>query len=200
MPLRHALAAALAAAIAAGAAPALAHGGHHRLVGKSAPATGGDFALQSARGPVSLASLRGKVVAIYFGYLNCSDLCPTALAALAEALRRLPPESAAEVEALFVTLDPERDTAATLADYAAGFHPRLVGLTGERNDVEAAAKAFGVLFRRVKTAGGYDIDHSSLLIVIGRAGRLRERLPHTAGPARIARALARALADTGPLR
>lgn len=196
MTLRHALAAALAAAIAAGAPPALAHGGHHRLVGKSLPAVGGDFTLRSARGPVSLASLRGKVVTLYFGYLSCRDVCPTDLAALAEALRRLPPQDAGAVQPLFVTLDPERDTAQALSEYAAAFHPSLVGLTGEREDIEAVARAYGVVFRRVKTAAGYDIDHSAMLCVIGRDGRLRERLPHAAAPERIARALDRALRES----
>jgi len=187
------LSAALALAIAG--APARAHGGHHELVAKSAPAKGGDFTLTSAAGPLSLASSRGNVVTIYFSYLGCADICPTYLAALAAALKSLPPADAAQVQPLFVTLDPERDSLQALAAYGAAFHPAIVGLAGSLSEVAAVAKAYGVLYRRVPAKGaGYDIDHSSMLIVIGRDGRLRERLPHDASVRRITEALKRALA------
>ncbi len=181
--------------LAAGAPPqAVAHGEHHRLVRKAAPANGGDFTLQSANGPVSLAGLRGNVVAIYFSYLNCADICPTYLAALAQALRSLPAAESAQVQPLFITLDPERDGTQAMAAYAAAFHPSLLGLTGSAEEIARVAKAYGVLHkRRAAKGGGYDIDHSSMLHVIGRDGKLRERLPHDASVRWIAESLRRAL-------
>jgi protein SCO1/2 len=199
-PRPGALLAAVAGAwlLAAGAPPqATAHGGHHELMRKAAPAKGGDFTLQSANGPVSLVSLRGKVVAIYFSYMSCADICPTYLAAVAQAMRLLTPAEAAQVQPMFVTLDPDRDGAQALAEYASAFHPSMLGLTGSPGEIAAAANAYGVLHRRVAgKAGGYDIDHSSMLHVIGRNGNLRERLPHDASARRIAAALRLALGTT----
>jgi protein SCO1/2 len=197
--LRRRLAAPLALLVialqAAAAQPAWAHGKRHSLVAKSGRAKGGDFTLRSASGPVALASLRGKVVTIYFSYLHCADICPTYLAALAQALRSLAPAEAAQVQPVFVTLDPERDGERALAEYAAAFHPSLIGLTGGKEEIAALARAYGVLQRRHAAAGGgYDIDHSSLLHVVGRDGALRERLPHDATVAQIAAALRRGLA------
>ena len=186
------LLAALALAIAG--APAHAHGGHHELVRKSAPAQGGDFTLQSAKGPVSLSGLRGKVVAIYFSYLGCPDICPVYLAAVAQALKSLPVADAAQVQPVFVTLDPERDTAQALAEYSAAFHPSMIGLTGTSAGIAAVARAYGVLSKRHPAKdGGYAIDHSSMLMVVGPDGRLVERLPYNASVQRIAEALKRAL-------
>ena len=188
------LAAAAGALLLAVASPAVAHGGYHDLVRKSAPAKGGDFTLQSVNGPVSLADLRGKVVTIYFSYLSCADICPVYLAALAEALRSLSAVEVAQVQPVFITLDPERDGVRQLASYVSAFHPAILGLTGALGDIGAAAKAYGVLYKRHVVKGGdYAIDHSSMLHVLGRDGKLRERLPHDASVRRIAAALRLAL-------
>jgi protein SCO1/2 len=186
---------AVAIVLLAGVPPqALAHGGHHDLVRKSAPAKGGEFTLQSAAGAVSLSGMRGKVVAIYFSYLGCPDICPVYLAAVAQALKTLPAADAGRVQPLFITLDPERDSAQSLAEYAAAFHPSMIGLTGTPAGIAGVAKAYGVLSKRHPAkGGGYAIDHSSMLMVVGADGRLLERLPHDASVQRIAGAFKRAL-------
>lgn len=177
-----------AIAVAANAWGAGAHRLAHRHVG-SAP--GGDFTLQSPGGDVSLSDFRGKVVALYFGYTYCPDICPTTLAALAEALKSLPPEEQRQIQGIFVSFDPERDDAVRLKGYVEFFYPGLVGLTGSPEQIDRVAARYGVLHRpaEVQTAGGYVIDHSSVIYLVDRRGKLVRRLPHgTTGPS-IARAL-----------
>jgi protein SCO1/2 len=176
-------------------APLHAHGGSHAHASKPVKAKGGDFTLVSAAGPVSLRDFRGKVVALYFGYSSCADLCPMSLASLADALAKLTPEDAAQVQALFVTVDPTRDDAARLAAYASGFDPRLIGLTGNPKRLRAAARAYGIDPVKGKTnaAGGYDFDHASVIHIIGRDGKLRRALEHGAPPVRIAAEMRREL-------
>lgn len=150
---------------------------------------GGDFTLKSADGPVSLASFRGKVVLIYFGYTYCPDICPTSLTATAEGLKLLKPEELARVAALFVSVDPERDTPDHLKEYAAFFHPTIVGVTGSAEEIAEVAKRYGVFYARqqVDTAGGgYVIDHTSDTYVIDAAGALAGRIAHGAPPDAVA--------------
>jgi protein SCO1/2 len=117
------------------------------------------------------------------------------LASLADALAKLTPEDAAQVQALFVTVDPTRDDAARLAAYASGFDPRLIGLTGDPKRLRAAARAYGIDPVKGKTnaAGGYDFDHASVIHIIGRDGKLRRALEHGAPPVRIAAEMRREL-------
>lgn len=168
-------------AIAAGLAllvPALALFWHPGEAERS-PA-GGDFTLRSADGPVSLKNFRGKVLLLYFGYTYCPDICPTELAKAAAALRLLPPDAAGRVAVLFVSVDPERDTPARLKEYAAFFHPAMVGATGTPAEVAAVARQYGAYYARQKadTAGGYVVDHLSELFLIDPDGQLAARLPN----------------------
>lgn len=143
-------------------------------------APGGDFTLRSASGPVALADFRGEVVLVYFGYTSCPDVCPTSLAALAQAMSMLRPDELAHVHGLFVTLDPERDTADILAVYAPYFHPRIVGLTGSAAEIAEIAGRYGVRYmkQRPNADGYYSVDHSSEISVVGPDGALATRLPH----------------------
>lgn len=161
----------------------------------SGAAPGGDFTLQGARGPVSLRDYRGKVALLNFGYTHCPDVCPTALATVAGALRLLPPAQAARVAPLFVSVDPDRDSPAHLAEYTAFFHPALVGITGSPAAVAAVARQYGVFYARQKTASaaGYAVDHSADYYVIGPRGALEERLPFGASPEQLAAAVRRHL-------
>lgn len=144
--------------------------------------TGPGFSLQSADGPVSLGDFRGKVVLVYFGYTYCPDICPTSLAATAEALNSLKPEELEKVAMVFISVDAERDTPVHLKEYAAFFHPKVVGVTGSAEALAAAARSFGVFYARQKasTVGGYVVDHSSDTYVVGRDGQLAGKIPHAA--------------------
>ena len=88
---------------------------------------GGDFVLQSATGPVDTKALRGNVLLVYFGYVNCPDICPVSMAAGAAALNALTPQERAKTRMIMVSVDPERDTPAKLKDYVAYFHPAMIG-------------------------------------------------------------------------
>ncbi|WP_295385175.1 SCO family protein [uncultured Thiodictyon sp.] len=162
-----------------------AHCDRHETAGQpaksSTPATGGDFTLASATGPVNLVDLRGQVVLIYFGYTSCPDICPTNLAMIASALKSLAPEELARVRVLFVSVDPERDDLQRLTRYAAYFHPNILGLTGTPNQLAKAATAYGVVYRRVDEPGsalGYMMDHSADTYVVDRQGHLARTFHH----------------------
>lgn len=144
----------------------------------------GEFTLQSADGPVSLQSLRGKVVLLYFGYTYCPDVCPTALVSHATALKQLVPEELARVAGVFVSVDPERDTLAHLKEYAQFFHPQIVGLTGSPAEIQTVAGRYGVFYAKqpADASGRYSVDHTSETFVIAPDGRLVARLPHGTSP------------------
>jgi len=149
---------------------------------------GGDFTLQSAQGPVALHDYQGKLVLVYFGYTYCPDVCPTALAATAEGLKRLTPEELSRVAVLFVSVDPERDTPARLKEYAEFFHPVMVGVTGTPENLAEIASRYGVIYMRqpANTAGGYVVDHSSDTYVVGKDGKLAGKIAHATAPEKIA--------------
>ena len=136
---------------------------------------GRDFALPDHAGkPRVLADFRGKVVVLFFGYTQCPDVCPTTLAALAEALKELGPD-AARVEVLFVTVDPERDTAELLSNYVTAFGPSFIGLRGDADAIARTAKEFKILYQKRpgRTPESYTVDHSAGSFVFDPQGRLR---------------------------
>ena len=168
-------------ALLAGLAQLLALGG----CGPQGPAfrstdiTGADFgkslALTGHDGrPRTLEDFRGKVVVLFFGYTHCPDICPTTLADMAAVMKKLGPD-ADRVQVLFVTVDPERDTPALLAQYVTAFDPRFLALHGDLAATQRAAKEFRIVFE--KHAGGspgaYTVDHSAQSYVIDAQGRLR---------------------------
>jgi protein SCO1/2 len=135
-------------------------------------AVGGPFVLPDASGkPRSLDEFRGQLVLLYFGYTSCPDVCPTDLAAIGAALGLLG-RRAAEVQPLFITLDPRRDTPERLKAYAAAFHPSLIALRGDEHATRRIAQSYKVFYEKVKDdRGGYFIDHAAFTFLIGRDGR-----------------------------
>ena len=131
-----------------------------------------DFHLFDAHGvPRSLGDYRGKVVAMFFGYTHCPDVCPTTLADMAQVMRLLD-KDAASVQVLFVTLDPERDTPALLAQYVPAFHPGFLGLSGDSAATRQAAAAFGVTYQKqTGKKGAYTLDHSAGTYLIAPDGK-----------------------------
>ena len=157
---------------------------------------GGDFTLNSVSGPVSLESMRGKVVVLYFGYTMCPDVCPTSLALLSSALNGLSKDELEQVRALFISVDPDRDGLERLQNYAAFFHPSIQGVTGTDEQLAAIAKQYGAAYRKSKqdSALGYVVDHTADLYLIDRQGKLRESIKHGTPPNDILQALRRLLA------
>ena len=133
---------------------------------------GGDFVLQAIEGPLDTRSLRGKVLLIYFGYVNCPDVCPVSIAAGAGALNALSPDERERTRMIMVSVDPERDTPAVLADYVSSFDPRIIGLTGPADEVAKAVADFRVTYRRVdKDGGDYTMDHTAGVFLFHPDGR-----------------------------
>jgi len=124
--------------------------------------------------PRTLADFRGKVVVVFFGYTHCPDVCPTTLAELAQVMKKLGADSD-KVQVLFVTVDPARDTPALLAQYVPAFDPRFLGLYGDAQATQRAAKEFKVFYEIKKgaTPAEYTVDHSAGAYVIDTKGRLR---------------------------
>jgi protein SCO1 len=130
---------------------------------------GGPFALEASDGStVTDQTYRGKWQLIYFGYTLCPDACPTALNEIAGALQQLGPE-AAQVQPLFITVDPARDTPKVMGEYVKAFDPRIVGLTGSPDAIAAAAREYRVYYAKVAdkdAPDGYLMDHSSVIYVM----------------------------------
>jgi protein SCO1 len=129
--------------------------------------------------PRTLADYKGKVVIVFFGYTQCPDVCPTTMAEMAGVMQKLGPQ-ADQVQVLFITLDPERDTQPLLASYVPAFDRRFVGLYGTPEQTAKTAKDFKVFFSKVpgKDPGSYTIDHMAGSYVFDRDGRLRLFIRH----------------------
>ncbi|MEZ5703201.1 MAG: SCO family protein [Burkholderiaceae bacterium] len=155
-----------------------------------------DFSLTDFDGVQrTMADYRGKVVMLYFGFVQCPDVCPTALTRAAEVRRLLGAEAASRVQLLFVTVDPERDTPALLREYMAAFDPSFVGLTGTLEEIQAVADAFRVVFRKVPTGSTYTMDHTALTYLFDTQGRVRVALRHQQTAAEYAADIQRLLAS-----
>ena len=129
----------------------------------------------------TLADFKGKVVVLFFGFTHCPDACPTTMAELAAVARDLGPD-AARMQVLFVTVDPERDTAEAMRQYVPAFDPAFLGLYGTAEETARAAKEFKVYYQKQPLPGGsYTVDHSAGTFVIDTEGRLRLFAQYGAG-------------------
>lgn len=133
--------------------------------------------------PRTLADFKGKAVVVFFGYTQCPDVCPTTMAEMATVMQKLGP-LADQVQVLFITLDPERDTQELLASYVPAFDKRFLGLRGTLDQTAKTAKEFKVFYSKVPGTdpGSYTIDHTAGSYVFDRDGRLRLFIRHGQGP------------------
>jgi len=139
----------------------------------AAPAAiGGPFQLTDQAGQtVTEKNLRGRPTLIFFGFTHCPDICPTSLFEISEVLRAMG-EDADRVNAYFISVDPERDTAAALKDYLSSFDPHMSGLTGDPAQIAAVAKAYRVYFKKVPLDdGSYTMDHTAIVYLMDKTGR-----------------------------
>lgn len=142
---------------------------------------GGDFVLESLEGQVKLEDYRGKLVLIYFGFTSCPDVCPTSLSFIAASMRALPKASEAQIQPLFISVDPKRDTLDNLAKYSAYFHPRMLGITGSTEQIDQVVKSYGSYYTFIPledSALGYTVDHTSRIYLIGQEGQLISAIAH----------------------
>lgn len=129
----------------------------------------------------TLGDFKGKVVALFFGFTHCPDVCPTTLVEMANVMKELGGD-AGRLQVLFVSIDPERDTAEVLKRYVPAFHPSFLGLTGNADEIARAAKEFKIYYQKQKLpSGGYTMDHSAGTYILDGEGRLRLFAQYGAG-------------------
>ncbi|MBX3508671.1 SCO family protein [Parvibaculum sp.] len=162
----------------------------------SAPSVGGPFTLVNHHGEtVTEQDFRGRFMLVYFGFTFCPDVCPTELGVMAAAVKALG-EKGERVTPVLISIDPERDTPEVLARYVALFHPRLVGLTGTPEQVDAAAKAWHVYYAKVEdesVSEAYTMDHSSIVFLMGPDGEYLKLFRPQTPPDEMAREIAKYL-------
>ena len=152
--------------------------GANRVAQESGPAIGGPFALVDHNGKnVTDADYRGKPMAVFFGFTHCPEVCPTTLTQLAGLTRQIGPE-ADRLQILLITVDPERDTPEQLALYLQSFDPKVVGLTGSPEQVQAALKAYKAYAKKLPIDGGYTMDHSASVYLMKADGSFRTMIDY----------------------
>ena len=141
-------------------------------VAQQVAAIGGSFKLIDQNGQtLSDQDLKGHPFLVFFGFTHCPDVCPTTLFEVSEVLRALGPD-ADRTRALFITVDPERDTAPIMKDYLSSFDPHLLGVTGDPAAIAAVAKAYRVYYKKVPLEeGGYTMDHTAIVYLMDKNGR-----------------------------
>jgi protein SCO1/2 len=141
-------------------------------VAQQVAAVGGPFKLVDQDGRVVTdQDFKGRPFLVFFGFTHCPDICPTALFQVSEIMRALG-RDADRTRALFITVDPERDTPKVIRDYLSSFDPHLTGLTGDPAEVAAVAKAYRVYFKKVPLdQGGYTMDHTAIVYLMDKEGR-----------------------------
>ncbi len=141
-------------------------------------AIGPDFHLARGDGrPVSMADFKGKYVMLFFGFTQCPDVCPTALSRAVE-IKKLLGKEADKLQVLFITIDPERDTAALLGEYMRAFDPAFLGLRGSAEQTAKAAADFKIFYRKVASGSSYTMDHTAITYVADAQGKIRLAIKH----------------------
>lgn len=143
-----------------------------------------NFTLRSANGPLSLSDLHGKAVAVYFGYTACPDICPTSLGTITEALNMMKADEVAQIQVIFISVDPERDTPESMKGYVEYFHPNIIGVTGDKEAIDKVAEAYHTKYIKIEgnTAMGYTMGHTSFVHFFDKAGNLSSTLDHSIDP------------------
>jgi len=140
-------------------------------IGQAIASVGGPFRLEDQNGkPVSDADMKGRPFLVFFGFTHCPDICPTTLFEMSQVMKALGPD-ADRAGALFITVDPERDTPGVMKDYLSNFDPHLRGLTGDRVAVDAAIRAYRVYAKKVPLQNGdYTMDHTAVVYLMDKDG------------------------------
>jgi protein SCO1/2 len=141
-----------------------------------------DFSLQSSAGhELKISDYRGKVVLLAFGFTSCTEVCPTTLNTFAVARRKLR-SAAADVQVVYITVDPQRDVPARLAKYLGSFDPTFVGGTGTEDQLAAVRRNYGISAEKKNIGNDYTYAHSSFTYLIDRTGRIRALMPYGHSP------------------
>jgi protein SCO1/2 len=146
--------------------------GRSTPIGNAVSAVGGPFQLEDQNGkPFTDADMKGRPYLVFFGFTHCPDICPTTLFEISEVLRALGSD-AERTGALFITVDPERDTTASMKDYLSNFDPHLRGLTGTAQAIDTTLKEYRVYARKIPLKDGdYTMDHTAVVYLMDKNGR-----------------------------
>jgi protein SCO1/2 len=142
---------------------------------------GGDFNIPTADGLFKLADYTNKVVVLYFGYASCPDVCPTALALVGNILKTLPTATREQIQPLFISVDPTRDTLDKLKTYGHYFYPTMLSGTADRQQLDILVKKYGAYYKinqQTESAMGYTVDHTSRIYLIDKEGLLSDTIAH----------------------
>ncbi|WP_070966148.1 SCO family protein [Vibrio sonorensis] len=157
---------------------------------------GGRFQLKNLDGNVDLEQYKGKAVVMYFGYLNCAEVCPTSMSIVSAALGLVDPTHYDKVQGFFVSVDPERDDLQSLHEFAQYFDPRILGITGTPEEIQAMTKQYGVYYDLVAMESSqlaYTVDHVSRFYIISPQGELVDSMSYTTTPIELAARIERAI-------
>ncbi|NYE60495.1 protein SCO1/2 [Duganella sp. 1224] len=175
MQRRHFISSLAALPLVAGSAHAAAR---FTAVDITGSAIGPDYQLFYTNGkPAALRDFKGKIVLLFFGFTQCPDVCPTALARAVEIKRLLGAEGD-KLQVVFVTVDPERDTAPLLTDYMKAFDPTFVAVRGNLEQTAKAAKDFKIFYRKVPSGSSYTMDHTAITYAFDTSGKIRLAMKH----------------------
>lgn len=154
------------------------------------------FTVQSKDGDLTNDSFKGKVLAIYFGYTYCPDVCPTSLSALAQALQSFDETKLKDFKGLFISVDPDRDTFKNLEEYAKYFHPTFLGATSNKKNIDDITNRFGSHYKKVfleNSQMDYSVSHTSFIYIFDKEGNYVDKIDHFSSPEAIRNVLQRVL-------
>ncbi|MDX8403697.1 MAG: SCO family protein [Mariprofundaceae bacterium] len=145
------------------------------------------FKLHNSHGPFQLTDIKGKVGLLFFGYAHCPDVCPTIMVSFGQAIDLLSEDERDKIKALFISLDPKRDTPEVMAKYTGFFHSDIIGLSGNPDETEAAAKSFLIAYEKDKPnqIGNYSMNHSTYIFIVRPDGHLGRLMGHKSSPEEI---------------
>ena len=150
---------------------------------------GGPFTLQTKQGSFSLSDIKGKVGILYFGFLNCDDACPTSIGVVRAAYKKLSATQREQVQFIYISVDPERDTDMQLSHFSHRYNDDLIAVTGTEAQIKAVTRQYGVYFDIKDLEGetdGYDVDHSSQFYMLDKTGKLIRTMSHSTTPIELA--------------
>jgi len=150
---------------------------------------GGPFTLETKNGPFSLSDIEGKVGVVYFGFLSCTEACPASIGVVQAAYKQLTEDERDNVQFLFISVDPERDSLEDLYDFGDYYDNDLLALTGTQEEIDKVTSDYGVFFELTDLEGsalGYTVDHSSRFYMIDETGKLFTTMSHSTTPSELA--------------
>lgn len=150
---------------------------------------GGDFTLESQQGNISLSDYSNQVVVLYFGYLSCADVCPTSMSVISNALSKLTESQVKHTQAIFISVDPDRDNTIDIEKFTRYFHKKIVGVTGSKEQIAKVSEQFGVYYNTDELESSvmdYSVDHASRFYIINKQGELVTAMSHSTTPNELA--------------